>query len=156
MCGLAGFLDPSYSGGAQGLAAVARSMADVLRHRGPDDEGIWVDADAGFALGHRRLSIIDTSPQGHQPMVAREGRHVIAYNGEVYNFQDLRRELEGSGRGFRGLSDTEVILEACAAWGPRRAVERFAGMFAFALWDRQDRTRTLTLVRDRLGIKPLY
>ena len=154
MCGLAGFIDPSCRGGEQGLAAMARSMADVLRHRGPDDDGIWVDADAGIALGHRRLSIIDTSSQGHQPMVSRDGRYVIAYNGEVYNFQDLCRELAGPGCGFRGHSDTEVILEACAAWGVRRAVERFIGMFAFALWDRED--RVLTLVRDRLGIKPLY
>ncbi len=154
MCGLAGFIDPSCRGGEQGLAAMARSMADVLCHRGPDDDGIWVDADAGIALGHRRLSIIDTSSQGHQPMVSRDDRYVIAYNGEVYNFQDLCRELAGPGCGFRGHSDTEVILEACAAWGVRRAVERFIGMFAFALWDRED--RALTLVRDRLGIKPFY
>ena len=153
MCGIAGLFDAARPPAAR-LEAAARAMAAMLRHRGPDDGGIWVHAEAGLALGHRRLSIIDTSPQGHQPMVSHDSRYVIAYNGEVYNFPDLRRELEGLGRSFRGHSDTEVILEACAAWGVRRAVERFIGMFAFALWDRED--RVLTLVRDRLGIKPLY
>ena len=150
MCGIAGIWRP----GANADAAIARSMADTLRHRGPDDGGVWSDDEAGIALSHRRLSIIDLSPAGHQPMVSADDRYVISYNGEVYNFPDLRRELEGAGVGFRSDSDTEVLLEAISHWGLERAVERFVGMFAFALWDR--RQRVLTLVRDRLGIKPLY
>lgn len=130
-------------------------MADAIRHRGPDDEGVWVDADAGLALAHRRLSIIDLSPAGHQPMVSASGRFVIAFNGEIYNQCDVRRSLDGEGQtNWRGHSDTEVLLEAIAAWGIDRALEASAGMFAFALWDRVE--RTLILARDRLGEKPLY
>lgn len=154
MCGLAGFVDQSLQSDADNLTRMVQRMADTLRHRGPDDDGAWTDAETGVALGHRRLSIIDLSPTGHQPMMSGDGRYVIAYNGEIYNFQDLRRELEADGVGFRGTSDTEVIVEACAHWGPQAAIKRLNGMFAFALWDR--RARRLVLARDHLGIKPLF
>ena len=151
MCGLAGFVD----GAPQGdLQAMVCRMAGQLAHRGPDDSGAWVDAQAGVALGFRRLAIVDLSPAGHQPMVSADGRYVIVFNGEVYNFAELRAQLESRGRRFRGHSDTEVMLEAVSEWGLEAAVRKFVGMFAFALWDR--RGRVLHLVRDRLGIKPLY
>lgn len=129
-------------------------MADCIAHRGPDDHGLWVDADAGLALTHRRLSIVDLSPAGHQPMISANGRFVIIFNGEIYNFQDLRPELEARGIKFRGHSDTEVMLEAFAAYGIAPTIKRLIGMFSIAVWDRRE--RTLTLIRDRLGIKPLY
>lgn len=129
-------------------------MAARLRHRGPDDEGTWIDAEAGVAFGFRRLSIIDLSSAGHQPMSSPSGRWTLVFNGEVYNFRDLRRELEGRGWSFRGRSDTEVALAALEAWGPRRAIRRFIGMFALAAWNAK--TREMFLARDRMGIKPLY
>jgi asparagine synthase (glutamine-hydrolysing) len=154
MCGIAGFLDLDHRCGTQELEALASAMAATLAHRGPDASGIFADAEAGIAFGHTRLSIIDLSPAGAQPMISSCGRCIITYNGEIYNASELRLELEAKGRRFRGHSDTEVIVEACAEWGVRASVERLIGMFAFALWDR--RTRALSLVRDRLGIKPLY
>jgi asparagine synthase (glutamine-hydrolysing) len=153
MCGLTGWW--CWNGApAEELCATVRVMADTLAHRGPDDSGVHMDAGAAFAVGFRRLSIIDVSDAGHQPMVSADGRFVIAYNGEVYNFRELRTELEQLGARFRGGSDTEVILEGIGRWGVGAAVRRLNGMFAFAFWDRE--RRELTLVRDRLGIKPLY
>ena len=153
MCGIAGILNDQHSGDT--LAADAGRMADTLAHRGPDDAGIWTEPEAGLALAHRRLSILDLSPEGHQPMASACGRFLIVFNGEVYNFRELRRELEQSGQTrWHGHSDTEVMLAAIATWGMEAALRRFVGMFAFALWDRK--TRTLTLARDRLGEKPLY
>jgi asparagine synthase (glutamine-hydrolysing) len=153
MCGLAGFISAGPCEEQELRARVCR-MADQIVHRGPDDSGAWVDGEAGIALGSRRLAIVDLSPAGHQPMLSSCGRYVIAFNGEVYNFLDLRRELEPRGHGFRGHSDTEVMLGAIREWGLEAAVKKFVGMFAFALWDRRE--RALHLVRDRLGIKPLY
>jgi asparagine synthase (glutamine-hydrolysing) len=155
MCGVAGFFQ--FGGGNEAaMIANARAMTDAVAYRGPDDFGIWVDAASGIALGHRRLSIVDLSPAGHQPMTSSDGRFVISYNGEIYNWAAIRRELEEAGHeiSWRGHSDTEVLLEACVRWGIDDAIRRLAGMFTIALWDRQ--TRSLTLVRDRLGIKPLY
>ena len=131
-------------------------MADAIAHRGPDDSGTWTDAEGGIALGHRRLAIIDLSPAGHQPMVSESGRFAIAYNGEIYNFPDLRAELDASGANiaWRGESDTEVLLAAIDHWGVASTLARLNGMFAFALWDRE--ARKLTLARDRMGEKPLY
>jgi asparagine synthase (glutamine-hydrolysing) len=154
MCGIAGFMDLEHRSGTQELEALGCAMAATLSHRGPDANGVWSDAEAGIVLGHTRLSIVDLSPAGAQPMVSSCGACVITYNGEVYNAGDLRSELEARGRRFKGHSDTEVLVEAIAEWGVRATVERLIGMFAFAVWDR--RTRTLGLVRDRLGIKPLY
>ncbi|HSD11569.1 MAG TPA: asparagine synthase (glutamine-hydrolyzing) [Candidatus Binatia bacterium] len=154
MCGISGLLDRSGAHERGEMEAIVSCMADALHHRGPDDSGTWVDAEAGIALGHRRLAIVDLSPAGHQPMLSACGRYVIVFNGEIFNFRALRPELEALGQPFRGHSDTEVMLAAIAALGIDKAVGRFIGMFAFALWDRRD--RALHLVRDRLGIKPLY
>jgi asparagine synthase (glutamine-hydrolysing) len=153
MCGIAGVL-ASGGGAREPLEHHATAMADSIAHRGPDDHGLWSDVDAGVALTHRRLSIVDLSPAGHQPMTSADGHLVIVFNGEIYNFQDLRSELEARGINFRGHSDTEVMLEAFAADGIAATLKRLIGMFAIAVWDRRD--RTLTLMRDRLGIKPLY
>lgn len=150
MCGIAGFW------GGIPNAAIARRMASSIVHRGPDDVGVWTDNSAGLALAHRRLSILDLSPAGHQPMVSPCGRYVLVYNGEIYNHEDLRAELEREGGGFdwRGHSDTETLLAALRYWGLQGALERLNGMFAFALWDTAE--RTLFLARDRMGEKPLY
>ncbi|MGH2453072.1 MAG: asparagine synthase (glutamine-hydrolyzing) [bacterium] len=152
MCGIAGWVT-NQTWAADSQRALER-MTRALAHRGPDDEGFWLDEGAGVALGHRRLSIIDLSPEGRQPMVSASGRYVIIFNGEVYNFMHLRRQLEEAGDRFRSRSDTEVMLAAVSRWGVEDAVRAFNGMFALALWDRQE--RVLHLVRDRVGKKPLY
>jgi asparagine synthase (glutamine-hydrolysing) len=154
MCGIAGFLDPKRRSGDQTLRGLAADMAGALHHRGPDASGAWVDAEAGVTLAHARLSIIDLSAAGAQPMLSASGRFVLSYNGEIYNAGELRAELEQKGHSFRGHSDTEVMVEGFSAWGVRGTVERLIGMFAFAVFDKA--TRMLTLGRDRLGIKPLY
>ncbi|WP_140632990.1 asparagine synthase (glutamine-hydrolyzing) [Methylibium rhizosphaerae] len=155
MCGFAGFLVPTGFGADVARATAAR-MGDVIRHRGPDDGGIWLDAAAGIALSHRRLAIVDLSPAGHQPMSSASGRHVIAFNGEIYNHLEMRARLEAEGLAcaWRGHSDTETLLAAIDAWGLQAALTAAVGMFALALWDRQ--LRTLHLARDRAGEKPLY
>ena len=153
MCGIAGAIERKVRA-APALEDTAWKMVAPLVHRGPDAGGVWVDAEAGIAIGHRRLSIIDLSPAGAQPMVSASERYVLSYNGEIYNTAELRAELEARGASFRGHSDTEVLLEGCAAWGVERTAQRLIGMFAFALWDRVE--RCLYLVRDRMGIKPLY
>lgn len=154
MCGLAGFFGPSLSD--EQAQRLCTRMGDQLVHRGPDAGSTWCDGAAGLGLAHRRLSIVDLSPAGAQPMVSHCGRYVLSYNGEVYNSADIRADLETCGHrpAWRGHSDTETILEACAFWGVEAAISHLIGMFAFALWDRQE--RRLVLVRDRLGIKPLY
>jgi asparagine synthase (glutamine-hydrolysing) len=154
MCGIAGFLSPAPL--APEAQHWARAMGDRLRHRGPDGRDEWLDAQAGIALAHRRLAIVDLTDAGRQPMASADGRWVITFNGEIYNHLALRQQLEAQGRApaWRGHSDTETLLAAVAAWGVEVAIGRTVGMFALALWDRQD--RALTLVRDRLGEKPLY
>lgn len=154
MCGIAGILDPTASTNAERLGALASKMAASVEHRGPDDTGLWVDASAGVAFGHQRLAVIDLGTGGSQPMVSAGGRWVMAYNGEVYNYPEVRRRLECDGALFRGSSDTEVLVAAVERWGVDRALDACEGMFAAALWDRQE--RSLHLLRDRFGEKPLY
>jgi asparagine synthase (glutamine-hydrolysing) len=154
MCGIVGFVETKAARSADELAALAEGMALALQHRGPDDAGRWVDAASGVAFGHRRLSVIDLSPTGHQPMVSESGRTVVVLNGEVYNHRELRKDLLAEGARFRGTSDTEVLLEAIEAWGLHVALHRAVGMWALAAWDAKD--RTLRLARDRMGEKPLY
>lgn len=155
MCGLTGFLSGA-GPTAQDLEATVRRMASTILHRGPDDEGLWIEAEHGLALGFRRLAILDLTEAGHQPMWSASRRYVMVFNGEVYNFEAIRRELVASGSAptFRGHSDTEVMLAAFEAWGVEAAVRRFIGMFAVALWDRHE--RMLHLIRDRIGVKPMY
>lgn len=148
MCGIFGLLGPGID------PARATGMRDSMQHRGPDDAGEWHDPDAQVWLGHRRLAIQDLTAAGHQPMHSSSGRYVIAFNGEVYNFVEIRSELRERGSTISGDSDTEVVLEAIETWGLQAALKRFVGMFAFGLWDRQ--SRSLMLVRDRVGKKPVY
>ena len=154
MCGISGFIQRDAVVKLEQMQACATAMADRLRHRGPDDGGAWVEAGGAIALSYRRLAIVDLSELGRQPMRSADGRHVLVYNGEIYNHRELRELLAARGVRFRGSSDTEVLVEAIAAWGVREAVERANGMFAFAVWDTEE--RILTLARDRLGEKPLY
>ena len=149
MCGIVGILEQAAD---DALRLHVQRMTDTLRHRGPDDGGIWTDAAAGAALGHRRLAVLDLSPAGHQPMHSASGRHVIVFNGEIYNHLALRRQLPE--QTWRGHSDTETLLACVETWGLEIALRRCVGMFAFAVWDCQE--RTLLLARDRMGEKPLY
>lgn len=155
MCGIAGLFRPG-GGDESMLAGYASKMADTLRHRGPDSANIWANGQAGVAFGHRRLSILDLSEAGAQPMRSDCGRFTVTFNGEIYNHLDIRNELEaiGAGPNWRGHSDTETLLYAVRQWGVSGALQRFIGMFAFALWDEKE--RTVTLCRDRFGEKPLF
>lgn len=154
MCGIVGVLDPTASRPAEATDRILADMSDVLLTRGPDGAGTWVDQHAGIGFGHRRLSIIDLSELGAQPMVSADGRFVITYNGEIYDHQELAADLRSKGVRFRGHSDTEVLVEAFARWGVVDTLQRVDGMFALAVWDRKE--RALTLARDRMGEKPLY
>jgi asparagine synthase (glutamine-hydrolysing) len=154
MCGLTGFWDPKANLSKETLLHLAEKMAEKIDHRGPDSFGVWCDERQGIAFGHRRLSIVDLSLTGHQPMISSSGGWVLSYNGEVYNAAELRAELQNHGCQFRGTSDTEVILEGCAVWGVEATCRKLIGMFAFSLWDKEH--QKLFLVRDRLGIKPMY
>ena len=154
MCGITGFFTTEKQLSSEEIGNIVENMCQSLIHRGPDDGGIWIDEEVGIALGHRRLSIVDLSPEGHQPMISANGRYVIVFNGEVYNFPELRKQLQSLGYNFRGHSDTEVMLASFCEWGVIEATKRFNGMFAFALWDKAE--RILHLGRDRIGEKPLY
>ena len=154
MCGICGFFNPHRLTSKEWMQSVSHRMTDALVHRGPDDVGVWTDAKTGVALGHRRLSIQDLSSEGHQPMTSACDRFVMSYNGEIYNFNELRKELEHHGFQFRGHSDTEVLLGAITEWGVEKTLKQIIGMFAFALWDKEQ--ESLTLVRDPVGKKPLY
>ncbi len=155
MCGIVGFFSETGFEKAE-AEKTATAMSDAIRHRGPDAAGVWVDQDVGLVLAHRRLSIIDVSEAGAQPMVSASGRYVISYNGEIYNFEDLRSQLNQQGQNpeWRGHSDTEVLLGAIDAWGVEAVLPKLNGMFAFGLWDRKE--QALWLARDRFGEKPLY
>ena len=154
MCGIVGYLSHGRGPSSLDMRKTVADMTISLRHRGPDDGGIWLDTDAGIALGHRRLSIIELSAAGAQPMISGSERFVVVLNGEIYNFRVLRNELENAGHRFRGGSDTEVAAASFDEWGVIESLRRFRGMFALGIWDRQE--RTLYLARDRVGEKPLY
>lgn len=156
MCGFAGFLSRTDMGATDVAGRLLNAMGNTIAHRGPDSEGIWSDREAGLGMVHRRLAILDLSSAGHQPMLSQGGRYVLAFNGEIYNHPRLRAELaaDGHAAAWRGHSDTETLLAAFLAWGIEAALKRCIGMFAIALWDRQE--RVLTLARDRMGEKPLY
>ncbi len=152
MCGIAGFLEKK-SSLEESLASLEKMTATLI-HRGPDDAGVWGESEPGVFLGHRRLSIVDLSREGPQPMHSACGRYSVVFNGEIYNFIALRKALEDLGHTFRGHSDTEVLLSAVTQWGIQKSLENFNGMFAFALWDKRE--KVLILARDRVGEKPLY
>ncbi len=154
MCGITGYLDTRAQAASNEMDVIGAAMASQLAHRGPDDRGIWVDEAAGVVLAHTRLAILDLSRDGAQPMQSADGRYVISYNGEIYNHDALRRELDRLGHRFRGHADTEVLLEAISEWGVDETLHRANGMFAFAVYDRGE--RRLFLARDRMGEKPLY
>ena len=154
MCGIAGFFNRDHRSKGEELVATVSRMISQIAHRGPDSNGVWSDEAVGIAIGHCRLAILDLTPAGYQPMVSADGRYVITYNGEIYNYRSIHNELTAIGHVFKGTSDTEVILGAFVQWGIEASLKKFVGMFAFSLWDRKD--RVLFLVRDRIGEKPLY
>ncbi len=154
MCGLAGIFDPFNVLNYEFLKETTKLMSNKVRHRGPDSDGLWSDSDDRISIGHQRLSIIDLSANGSQPMVSSNKRYVIAYNGEIYNNETLRKELKNKNVHFKGNSDTETLIEAINFWGLEQTLHKLIGMYAFALWDRE--SKILKLVRDRIGIKPLY
>ena len=148
MCGVAGLI---HLNGGRVSQLMLKRMTDSIAHRGPDGEGYWFEENVG--IGHRRLAIIDLSSDANQPMISNSKRYVLSYNGEIYNYREIRAELETKNIRFRSNSDTEVVVEALAFWGPD-ALIKFNGMFALALWDREE--KSLLLARDRYGIKPIY
>ena len=152
MCGIAGAWLPNAHDSQESLLALGRRLGAAIAHRGPDDAGAWAEPAAGLVLAHQRLAIVDLSPEGHQPMASADGRWVIAFNGEIYDHAAIRAELVALGHGFRGRSDTEVLLAAISQWGVEGALARGNGMLAFAAWDRRDRVRRQA--RDSLGKKP--
>lgn len=154
MCGICGYLEPGRKSYRAELEHSVCLMALAIRHRGPDDTGFWTSPGSGIAFGFRRLAILDLSANGHQPMMSANNRYIIIYNGEIYNYMSLRMNLEQKGHRFNGHSDTEVMLAAFCEWGVMEAVKHFNGMFAIALWDKQE--QLLHLIRDRIGVKPLY
>lgn len=154
MCGFTGFINTSSQARRSDMQARARAMADTLRHRGPDDGQVWMDDETPLVFAFRRLAIIDLSAEGRQPMVSASGRYTIVFNGEIYNFLELRKELERAGVQFRGRSDTEVILAAAEHWGLNQTLQKINGMFALVVWDKKE--RKINFARDRLGKKPLY
>ncbi len=156
MCGVAGFLIDSKSSSSVNFDLITKKMTDSIKHRGPNDSGCWNNPSEGIALGHRRLSILDLSDAGHQPMESSNGRYVIAFNGEIYNHLQIRSDIEKNNGNisWRGHSDTETILSAFETFGIQESLEKFVGMFAFSLWDKKN--KILTLARDRLGEKPMY
>jgi len=155
MCGFTGFISPDLSLNVNEAETTIRRMSDSIAHRGPDGEGAWLDWQYGLAFGHRRLSILDLSPAGAQPMASHNDRFVIVFNGEIYNHLELRKDINAmSSPAWRGTSDTETLLAAIELWGVKTTLEKIHGMFAFALWDKAQ--KELVLARDRLGEKPLY
>ena len=153
MCGIAGTIDFEHHFSCEQLEDTTRKMTASLHHRGPDRQGVWHDKERGIGLGHRRLAIVDLSQNGNQPMISRSGRYVVVYNGEIYNFVDLKKQYFQAWP-FQGTSDTEVLLAAIENWGIESALEKIVGMFAIAIWDRL--LEQLILARDRVGKKPIY
>ena len=154
MCGITGFFDIRQRKMPYDSKRIIESMTNVLETRGPDDKGFWIDKKNNIFFGHRRLSIIELTNLGRQPMLSKNKRFVIVFNGEIYNFSDIKKELEFENISFLGNSDTEVLIEALAKWGIEKTLSKISGMFAFAMWDKK--YKELILARDRVGIKPLY
>lgn len=154
MCGIAGFIDFKKRLNEEQLRELTQLMTDSLQHRGPDDEGIWVEPEKNIGLGHRRLAILDLSPLGHQPYLSDDYNHILVYNGEIYNFKDIQQELRENGILFKSQSDTEILLKALIHWGMDKTLPKLNGMFAFGFYDKI--RNNFYLVRDRMGVKPLY